>query len=75
MTHTPTLKSCPFCGCTNVNLISPSLGRSSWTVVCDDCCAEGPTVPTYNSGEAEYVAALAWNGRTALSQLAEASNA
>ena len=65
------LRACPFCRCKNVNLIQPSLGRSRVTVVCDDCCAEGPSVPNFNSEDPEYLAALAWNTRFADAKQAE----
>jgi len=57
------LLPCPFCGCTNVYAVSPSLGHSSWRVYCDDCCAEGPAVPSYNMDDPECVAIAAWNRR------------
>ena len=58
-----TLKPCPFCGCTNVYPVSPSLGHSAWRVFCDDCSAEGPTIQSYNSDEAEARCQWVWNIR------------
>ena len=57
------LLPCPFCGCTNVYAVSPSLGHSLWHVYCDDCCAEGPTAPEYNTDDPERLAIAAWNRR------------
>lgn len=57
------LLPCPFCGCTNVYPVSPSLGHSSWRVFCDDCHAEGPQIPSYNSDEGEARCQWVWQIR------------
>ena len=59
----PVLKPCPFCGCTNVYPVSPSLGHSSWRVFCDDCHAEGPQIPSCNSDEGEARCQWVWQIR------------
>jgi Lar family restriction alleviation protein len=60
---TSELKPCPFCGCRNVYPVGPSLGHSSWRVFCDDCHAEGPSIPSYNSDEGEDRCQWVWNIR------------
>jgi hypothetical protein len=56
------LKPCPWCSGKGFAQ-SPSLGHSSWRVICDDCCAEGPTVPSYNVDDPEAFCIIAWNNR------------
>lgn len=53
--------ACPWCG-GRAYPQSPSLGRSAWSVVCDDCGAEGPPTTSDDAGEAAAIAA--WNERT-----------
>ena len=53
---------CPWCSGKGFAQ-SPSLGHSSWRVICDDCCAEGPTVPSYNVDDPEAFCIIAWNNR------------
>ena len=63
------LKPCPFCGAHNRGDIldiypaSPSLGQNKWRVVCDDCGAEGPTVPAHNADNPDELCERAWNTR------------
>lgn len=68
------LAPCPFCGAYNrsdflsVYPSSPSLGRSNWSVHCDDCGAEGPTVSAYNSSDPEALCIAAWNRSLSISE-------
>ncbi len=64
------LLPCPFCGSEIVESVAPSLGRSNWRMVCDDCGAEGPLgksdVPFDDMPDDTAIAA--WNSRATHAQ-------
>lgn len=55
-------KPCPFCSGKSF-AESPSLGRSHWNVVCDDCGASGP------HGHDDQMAIRQWNIRAPVSNV------
>ena len=49
------IKPCPFCGSTNLNSIHISLNK--WSVLCNNCLAEGPLI------DSQEKAIEIWNKR------------